>query len=38
MDPMTTLLWILALQLAARRPITIDLSTWPSSYRSPLTA
>lgn len=33
MDPMTTLLWMLALQLAAGRPIKLDLSTWPISYR-----
>jgi len=31
-DPLMNLLWLLALQLAARRRIRIDLSTWPTSY------
>lgn len=34
MDPLTNLLWLLALQLAAGRDVRLDLSTWPTSYRA----
>jgi hypothetical protein len=33
-DPLTNLLWLLALQLAAGVPISIDLETWPASYEA----
>lgn len=31
-DPLTNMLWLLALRIAAGHEIAIDLDTWPSSY------